>query len=245
MDLIFDIGRSDRPKGHAVVYFGSATSGQRPLASYCVVLPIALDLTKFVPPAFMANMPATSLQNITVVPLPPLPVEAESYEQLRSLAIRRDDDLVQAGSFVSTDPASLLGALNEACQQYAGLYAAAAQQPEAIPEPELLGKDILYSVMSEKEKLGELTRLAGMLRYALDGRDTRQADEALKEMEVLTRYLPAKYRVAEVLAAARTPGERGSQLLELHIRRCYKLADEDYSGLDQIEKEIAELRKPE
>ncbi|TAK36823.1 MAG: hypothetical protein EPO21_01390 [Chloroflexota bacterium] len=245
MDLIFDIGRSDKPKGHAVVYFGSATAGQRLLASYCVVLPIALDLTKFVPPAFMTNMPQMGLQNITVIPLPPLPVEAESYEQLRTLATRRDDDLVQAGTFASSDPTSLLGSLNEACQQYANLYAAAARQPEAVPEPELLGKDILYSVMSEKEKLGELTRLVGMLRYALDGRDARQADEDLKEMEVLVRYLPAKYRGADVLNAARTPGERGNQLTELHIRRCYKLADEDYSGLDQIENEITELRKAE
>ena len=61
-------------------------------------------------------------------------------------------------------------------------------------------------------------------------------------MEVLARHLPAKFRAQEVIAAARTPGLLGSRLTELHIRRCYKLSDEDYAGLDQIEKEIAELR---
>src|SRR3990170_6991801 len=98
MDLIFDIGRSDKPRGHALVYFGSAAGGQRLLASYCVVLPIALDLTKFVPPAFMGNMPQVGFQNISFVPLPPLPVEIESYQELQSLARRRDDDLVCAGT---------------------------------------------------------------------------------------------------------------------------------------------------
>jgi len=62
-------------------------------------------------------------------------------------------------------------------------------------------------------------------------------------MERVARQLPSGYRAADLLAAARNPEPSGARLLELYVERCYKLAAEHYSELEQLDRQIAELTK--
>ena len=64
--------------------------------------------------------------------------------------------------------------------------------------------------MSEKQRLGELAKLVGKLRYAVDGGDGRQVQETVQEMEALDRYVPEKYRLGDIIAAASCPARVAS-----------------------------------
>ncbi|HET7769188.1 MAG TPA: hypothetical protein VFN74_10490, partial [Chloroflexota bacterium] len=50
MAVRFERGDPDRPRGHALLYYRT-TDGQI-LATYVVVLPIAINPAKYIPPAF-------------------------------------------------------------------------------------------------------------------------------------------------------------------------------------------------
>ena len=56
MDLTFERGDPSRPCGHALLYFTTG-SPERVLATYLVIPPIALNLAKYMPPMFAANLP--------------------------------------------------------------------------------------------------------------------------------------------------------------------------------------------
>jgi hypothetical protein len=95
--------------------------------------------------------------------------------------------------------------------------------------------------MSDAEKVSRLAKLAGTLRYAVEGRDERLEADTVSEMERTGRQLPASYRLADLLAAARRPDASGARLLELYVERCYKLAAESYAELEELDRRIAEL----
>src|SRR5260221_4833161 len=100
MQLIFDRGSAQKPRGHALIYFRA--SNNVIVATYVVIPPITIDFSKYLPPMFAAQGMAGNLaQASSVVPLPPVPETVGSYESLEILAQQRDDDLVFAGA---TDP---------------------------------------------------------------------------------------------------------------------------------------------
>ncbi len=75
----YDLGRADEPRGHAFLYFRSASEPGQVAASYLVVPPIALDLKKYIPPMFAGSLPGLDLDQLTrAVPLPPIPEAVES-----------------------------------------------------------------------------------------------------------------------------------------------------------------------
>jgi hypothetical protein len=252
MDLTFERGRADEPTGHALVYFRDPADGAV-LATYVVVLPIALNLTKYVPPMIAAQLPLADVQGVGAVPLPPVPEPVESHAYLERLAALRRDDLIAAGTTSQGDFARLMTSVGEVAQRYAQLYedhlarapAAPASEPADEPVGDTSVNDVIYQLMSEQQKLGELTKLTGQLRYAVDGGDQRQAEEAIGEMERLGRYLPAHYDVAAFVEAARRPGPIGHQLSALYLDRFYKLSAEDYAAIEQIDREIQRLRSDE
>ena len=65
----------------------------------------------------------------------------------------------------------------------------------------------------------------------------------MAQVQKLHRFLPEKYRVDEFLAAAQRPGETGRRLAELYIDRCYKLSNEAYETLAQLDREIEALER--
>lgn len=241
MSLTFELGDPSRPRGHALVYFIDPADPDRPLATYVIVPPVAIQLSKYLPPMFASQLPLGELTGTPgAMPIPPLPEPQESMAALRQLASARDDDLVAAGSVSGREIDRLLARTVEAAQEYQRLYELhlrnlpAAEEVVPLPEP----KAVLYELMSEQERLTELARLAGMVRHALTLGDPHLAAETTREMETLVEHLPAKYRGERVIAAANLPGERGARLLELYLERCFKLAAEQYGDLPAVEEAI-------
>lgn len=240
MALQFERGDAERPRGHAFLYF---TSGDDVYATYLVVLPIGIELAKYVPPMFASQIPREMGATASVIPLPPVPEKVESLGLLRALARARDDDLICGGA-VSADPQHLLYAVTTQAQEYGAAYAVRTSQQASEhvePEPELDPTLLMYKLMGERERLVELTKLSGMVRYALEGHDAVRLRDTRADLEKLASLLPEKYRPADLVQAICTPGAEGARLSELYIERCYKLIDEDYLALARIDQEIARV----
>ncbi|MHB8620746.1 MAG: hypothetical protein ACYDAG_14435 [Chloroflexota bacterium] len=246
MRLTFERGNAQRPRGHALLYF-HAGGGDSLLATYVVIPPILIDFSKYLPPMFAAQGMAGNLAEASsVVPLPPVPEAVPGLGTLRTLADKRDDDLVEAGDIDTGQVEQMLLFTNEAAQLYYHLYQdfrktfpeAAGVEPEQLtgqgPSPE----DLTYALMGERERLGELVRLSGTLRYALEGNDQPGVQDTVEKMRALAGHLAPKYWADRVVDAARTPGERGAHLSQLYIDRCYKLLEEDYAAVERVETEI-------
>ena len=122
----------------------------------------------------------------------------------------------------------------------------AAPEPEPEPEPEPDGSlnvnEVLFSFMSESDKLGELSKLLGQLRFAVDGSDQANADEVSAEITVLARHLPENFRVNDLLEMARDNSERSSQLAKLYIERCFRLSAGEEGAADELAIQIQLLR---
>lgn len=248
MLLTFDRGDARRPKGHALLYFRGWSDPTAIFATYLIVPPISVEISKYIPPMFAAQFQHMGAGGISVFPYPPIPEKVESVGLLERLARIRDDDLVSGGSVDSSSPERLLHAAAEAGQQYFESYSSHAALPPSEPEPAALEEagtmdvsEVLYGLMSERDRLTELTKLSGQLRYATGGKDANLARDAVTEMERLAKHLPEKYRVQEIVEVASRPGSEGDRLTQLYLDRAYKLANEDYEGLQELEAEIRRL----
>ena len=245
MLLSFERGDQGRPKGHALVYFRDSEGGGV-LATYVVIPPITIDFSKYLPPMFAGQgMAANLAQASSVVPLPPVPESVPTVETLRVLAEQRDDDLVLAGEAASGQIEQLLTYTTEAAQLYFHLYEDFARTFPAVSSPPARegeggpsAEELTYALMSERERLGELAKLAGALRYALDGNDARSAHETTDRMRLLAKHMPPKYWTDRVIEAAGTPGEAAGHLSQLYLERGYKLLDEDYAAVAQLDEQI-------
>src|SRR5439155_13190818 len=98
-----------------------------------------------------------------------------------------------------------------------------------------------WMLMTDKERIGELAKLTGQLRYAMEGGDERLRQATIAQMERLQALLPEKYRIGEFLGAVQQTGEKGRRLAELYIDRCYKLSNEEYEGLRDLDRQLPEL----
>ena len=248
MQPTFERGDPDRPRGHALVYFRATNDPDLILASYIVVPPISMDLGKYIPPMFAAQMSAMIPSGPSVFPLPPIPEQVESLDFVRRVAAARDDDLLDGGRVDSTDVQRLLMLVSDLAGEYAQLYTRYADrlpEVEAEPESEALPgvdvDDLLVSVMSDSEKVGRLAKLTGTVRYALEGGDGALLADTVRDMERVARHLPDRYRAADLISAAQDPAPRSGRLAELLLQRCYKLVGEEYSEIEMLDAEIEKL----
>jgi hypothetical protein len=121
-------------------------------------------------------------------------------------------------------------------------------EPEPEPEPDeesdnsLNVNEVLFSFMSESDKLNELTKLLGRLRFAVDGSDQPTADEVVAEIVVLARHLPENFKVQDLLEVAKDNSERSSQLAKLYIDRCFRLSAGEQAAADELAIQIQLLR---
>jgi hypothetical protein len=272
MDLIFDRGDSQNPRGHALLYFRVDTEPDTVYATYVVTLPVKSDLTKYVPPFLASHLGNLPLSELSAFAMPPVPEAIGAYAELERLSQLREDDLVYGGSMFSFDLPRMMETATEAVQIYSSLCsdalglnstpaegaaaaigeelqetleAAAIPQPEPEPEPEpddsLNVNEVLFSFMSEIDKLGELSRLLGRLRFAVDGADQSEADEVIAEITVLARHLPENFKVSDLLTVAKDNSERSSQLAKLYIDRCFRLSAGDDGAATELEAQIQML----
>jgi hypothetical protein len=246
--LTFHLGDPDRPRGHALVFFRDSDARDDVWATYLVVAPIKMDLGKYIPAAFATQLTAQLTGAApSAYPLPPVPEKFEGgLGALERLAELRNDDVLDGGTVRMSDPLYALQPVTEIGAQYAercNTYFE-AQPLESSGEPAASGSsdldvdDLLMQVMPDREKIGRLARFAGTLRYAIEGGDQRLVDDTVEEMRRVARYLGEKYRPDELVAAARSSAE----LAQLFIERCYKLVDEDYAALAEIDRRIDALR---
>ena len=254
MTLDFRIGSADAPKGHALLYFSDAASG-RTFATYLLVLPVKMDIGKYLPP-----MLASQLGSIAGGPLgsglgafaaPPAPEEAPTAGALERLARLRNDDLIDGGSLDTADTARMMQAAAEAVQDYAALYQSHA---DSVPEVAIAEADrlqdaaassdvhrVLFELLSDRDRIAELAKLVGVLRFALDRGNEELAGESAAAMAALEALLPKHYWVERVRVAAKDLSGAGEALSRLLIDRCYRLLEEDFAGVEQLERQIDAL----
>jgi hypothetical protein len=187
------------------------------------------------------------------MPIPPMLEEGLSLEELEELAERRDDDLCDLGS-ISSEEVERMQAAAANCQEYAQLYANYMQHPtskQATPSEPLQAdepnteEDLLLETMPERQKFAELGKLIGTARYALDGHDDALLQETKRRMEQIIRRLPEKYRGIDLVTAATSNEPNSGRLAALYLSRAYKLVDEEYADIPDIDRAIQELRTKE
>lgn len=257
MDMRFLRGDPNAPKGH-VIFIARSTSNPRVIfCTYCIVPPTPLSLTKYLPSFLAAQLPPEELReaaNVNVMPIPPMLEEGSSLEHLQMLAERRSDDLCDIGPINPRDEAARMQLVAEGCQEYGQLYLSYTQTfdkisssplpelNEAMPLDDLDPEDLLEQTMTDRERLTELGKLVGMVRYALEGRDTELLQETKRKMQRISTRLPDKYRANDLTNAALEPGERGAKLVQLYLDRGFKLLDEEYADIPSIERAIRDLQ---
>ena len=269
MDLIFDRGDSQSPKGHALLYFRVDTEPDKVYATYVVTLPVKSDLTKYVPPFLASHLGNMPLNDLSAFAMPPVPESVGSFGELERLSLLREDDLVYGGSMFSFDLARMMETATEAVQVYSslcsdalamtstpaeGATAAISEElretlqappdegPQAEPDESLNVNEVLFSFMSESDKLSELSKLLGRLRFAVDGSDHAAAEEVGGEIMVLARHLPENFKVHDLLEAAKDNSERSSQLAKLYIDRCFRLSGGEEVAATELDAQIQLLK---
>jgi hypothetical protein len=249
MDLPFERGSAQKPKGHALVYFTTTSEPDQLWATYLIILPIKVDVTKYVPPFLMNQMGELGPKDLTAFAFPPSPEKIPNRQHLNDLAELRDDDILFGGTLSGggEDVAGAMYTVNEMLQSYSQLYADNAPVSPELTEQADESTDgagineVLYGLMSEADRLGELTKLIGRLRYAVDGSEDSLVRETEDEITVLEKHLPDGLEVPKMVAAVKTTDPRGAQLAALYLQRSYHLVREAFSELGAVEREIEEL----
>jgi hypothetical protein len=258
MQLRFELGEAETPRGHAIMYAHLGNDARHVIATYCVVLPIQFSIGKFLPPILSGQLPTEGLADaatMSVVPIPPMLEDVPALTELREVAERRGDDLCDIGAIFLTSDQQRMAYAAEACQAYGQLYADYLERaPHVVPGatrgqiaelPEVDADDMVTTLLPERDRVGELARLIGKARYAIEGHDSRLLDEVSASMHRIARSMPEKYRADLLVAAALNADATGARLAGLYLQRAYKLLDEDYSSIPPIEEQIRELRTHE
>ena len=253
MALSFDSGNPLQPRGHALVYFRERDS-ERIVATYVVVLPVQMDMGKYLPPLlasqFGSMVTDSSTGSMNSFAAPPLPEAVESIGEVERLADLRGDDLVNGGFLSTSDLTIAIQETAEAVQAYAGAYQQYLDSQASTSlewSPRESGSEdvlrVLYGLMSERDQLGELSKQVGMLRFALERDDVALAREADDSMQTLEALLPNRYWLAKIREAAKDLSTEGAALAKLYLERCYKLISEEYAAVQDLEQRITKAQQ--
>lgn len=246
MDFTFERGDAQKPKGHALVYFRGSLDQSKVYATYVVVLPVTVDFAKYVPPFLVSHLGNAPIKEFNTFSLPPVPEEVESYGRLRELTEMREDDLIYGGTMSPNDLPGIMQAVNDVMQRYAQLWSerAAASSASGLltGAPTLRVNEVMFSLLSERDRLEELSKLISKLRFAAEGPDHQMKAEAEEEIRMLARYLPEEYRVENLLRVAADTSRKGSRLAQLYLDRCYRLSEGDQAQARRLEQEIEALQ---
>ncbi len=264
MSIHFLRGDAQTPRGHAIFVARSTSNPRVVYCTYCIVPPIPMSLAKYLPPMFAAQISPEELgeagSSMKGMPIPPMLEEGKTMEQLELLAERRGDDLCDIGTVSGQDQGIRLQMAATSCEEYGQLYEkyiSSFGNSSASPSPfsidthttaptsldDMDADELLLQTMSDRQKLAELGKLVGMARYALDGHDTAQLQESQQRMQRISDRLADKYRSTQLVVAAIDPNPRGAQLAGLYLNRAYKLLDEEYAEIPNIERAIRELQE--
>lgn len=231
------------------MYFRDRDRADQLLVTYLVVLPVSVNVSKYMPPMLAPYMSGLTPAELSCFAFPPVPEAMEDNVSLRDLAVARGDDLLYGGTVPSQDMTTVLTQVNEIVQEYAETYNAHLQATETVHakepnEPVELGagvNEVLYGLMGSLEKLNELSRLVGKLRYAVETQDAGMLEEASSDVHTLRQHLPDEYRIERILEVASQASPRAGSLAKLYVDRCYRLLREEYGEFQAVEEEIRAL----
>ncbi len=249
MDLNFERGDANSPRGHALVYFRDTANPDTVSATYLILLPVSVDLQKYVPPFLAGQLPMGGEADLSAFAFPPAPEPVDSYEFLVSVAEARGDDLIFAGSKPLADAANMMGVIGEILSEYGDRYRIGAPSTPAIGvssdaatavpgQPEFTVDDVMYAMMSEADQLGELTKLTGRLRFAAEGGDHDTAGEATAHMRAIAAHVADNRNINLLIDAALDKTEAGGKLAQLYLERAYALYREDYLRVKALDEGI-------
>ena len=245
MELIFDLGNSSRPKGHALVYFRDSLYSDKVYATYVVVFPLPVNMSKYVPPFLASSLGGASLDDISSFPMPPVPEEVESYSRLTQLAQARDDDLIYCGTMSAGDVPAAMQNVSEVAQRYTEMWTEYSKsQVPAIAEPTEEGvavNEVMFSLLNERDRLGELSKLVVKFRFAVEGSDHQMQEDIEGEMKTLGRYLPDDYKIDRLMEVGMDASAKGTRLTQLYLDRCYSLSEGNGDKVQHLEQEIKTL----
>ena len=252
MAATFERGSNTQPKGHALLYFSSSSDPDEVWATYVVILPVTVDVTKYVPPFLMNQVGDIGPKDLSSFAFPPAPEQMPSKTELERLAEARDDDVLYGGTINPTDVGAAMMAVTDAVQWYAEQYSehvdiaeatgALSSMEEGEEDSEGLGvTDVMYSLMSDGDKLSELTKLIGRLRFAVDVDDSNVLREAEQDIGIMAKHMPDNHRIPDLIEAAKKSDANGPQLADLYLKRCFLLIQQEYAKLGQIEEEIRSI----
>jgi len=126
VDLRFELGDAQEPRGHAILFARVRSSGgEQTLATYCVVPPIQFAIGKYLPPLLVGQIPAEALgesASESALPIPPMLETTSGLDTLRQLAQHRGDDLCDLGTILINDDTQRLAYAAEAAASYGQLY---------------------------------------------------------------------------------------------------------------------------
>ncbi len=253
MDFTFEKGSAQSPRGHALVYFHNSQDASELLATYLIVFPIQTDVSKYVPPFLLNQIGEVGARELSAFAFPPAPEPVSGLEEIERLADAREDDILYGGSINVSDVMSLMGMVSEAISWYSDLWERYARPDTKVMDSEgvdeyetgLSVKDVLYGLMSDQDRLNELTRLVGRLRDAVGSGDMSLAAETRGEIIALGRHMPENHQVSRLANAAGSEGENAARLTSLYLQRCFHLTSEEYVMLGQVEDEIRSIEDPD
>ena len=242
MAITFERGSRDKPRGHALLYFRGRDQPESVLATYIVLLPITVDVSKYVPPFLMNQIGEIGPHDMSAFAFPPAPEQVRDYQYIEDIADARADDIVHGGVLAENDVSSSLMAVSQAVQEYAELYASHVGvdegQNETPSDEGLEVNEVVYGLMSDSDRLTELTKLVGKLRFSTESNESGLASEAESDIRLLSHHLPENHQASQIIQWARSRDEDASTLTGLYLKRCFHLAHEEYVKLGQVENQI-------
>ncbi|MBJ27932.1 MAG: hypothetical protein CL776_03950 [Chloroflexi bacterium] len=252
MTLEFEIGDPSRPRGHALLYFKDSDSSDI-YTTYLIVLPVEVDMGKYLPPllatqlgGMMGGLGTEGMGSIAAPPMPEL--MTGGFSALERLAIQRSDDLVFGGNLSVEDIQSSVQVTSNLTQEYAQLYSQGIENTPAMAVAEANKAEdanqssdvhrVLFELLSERDRLAELSKLVGTIRFAVEQENTALVNESDNAMLALEGLLPDHYWVGRIRLASRDTSQNGEKIMRLLVERCYLLLNEDFSALEELENQI-------
>ena len=261
MTLEYHIGDPASPKGHALIYFRDGADPDKVGAAYVVMLPVPVDISKYVPPFLAGQVEQLGTGEMSSFAFPPAPEPVKSESWLREIAMQRGDDLLFGGVANLDDITSLMSAVADISSEYSSQYesvtglgaGSGGQQVEdvatgtdAIPgvgdgAPTDDVHDVMYSLMAEEDLLTELTKLMGRLQYESSGGDEAGARESKAKIQAIGRQVPENRRIDLLVNSATDGLPESARRAQLYLERVFAMYREDYTRVHTLEQEIKAL----
>ena len=240
MDLIFQKGSKESPKGHALLYFTNKDNPSEIWGTYIITLPIQVDIKKYMPPFLLNDSNSLNSSDFNSFAFPPSPELIGPIEIVQDLAEVRDEDLIDGGNIDINDSANNMMKINEILSQYLNLYLNNnAKKIEEIDGNESENSNVnslMYEFMNVNDRMTELSKLLSKLLFAIENSQDTLITECEKDIESLSTFYPENHKINKIVEYTKIKNK--SKIAELYFKRCLYLAKENYGKVEECEKLI-------